>query len=198
MSTPNPQGTIDQVIGVLRQSAAAIDGAFARAGGSLGRGMEIFESLNVSMQCLSSELSTGDMNEAAQALSDLAGELRLLSDALPAEAAMLQRIATYNTEVSSYLGRLLESMRMMTVLARAARIEAAAVHSAPEGFADFTSEILIFTKNAQDSIVVCSRHQAEFFALLHSGITTQCEFESRYHSRLSSLSKELTEIFGSI
>jgi hypothetical protein len=94
MSTPNPQGTIDQVIGVLQQSAAEIDSAFARAGGSLGRGMEIFESLNVSMQGLSSELSTGDMNEAAQALSDLAGELRLLSDALPAEAAMLQRIAT--------------------------------------------------------------------------------------------------------
>jgi len=198
MTARNPQDALDHVLDVLQQSAAEIDGTFARAGDSLGRGMEIFESLNASMQGLSAELAAGDMHEAAQALSDFAGELRLLSDALPAEAAMLQRISTHNTEASSYMDRLLENMRMMTVLARAARIEAAAINSAPEGFADFTSEILTFTRNAQDSIVACARQQANFFALLHSGLAAQCDFESRYRSRLISLSKELTEIFSSI
>ncbi len=150
MTMPIPEDALRHVIALLQRSAAEIDRSFARAGDRLGRGMEIFESLNACMEGLSNELAAGDMQDATQALSDLANELRSLNNAIPAEAATLQTILTHNTEAASYMSRLLENMRMMTILARAARIEAAAVSSTPEGFADFTREILAFTRTAQE------------------------------------------------
>ncbi|WP_026607116.1 hypothetical protein [Methylocapsa acidiphila] len=189
---------LEQVAATLPKSAAEIDHAFARAGERLGRGMDIFESLNAAMIGLSTELSAGGMQKSTQALADLAHELRALSDSLPAETAMLQSLSKHNMDASSFLIRLLENMRMMTVLARAARIEAAAVRAAPEGFADFTSEILQFTRNAQDSITSCARHQTELAALLRSAMKAQSDFERQYRAQLASLSRELTEIFAAI
>jgi hypothetical protein len=198
MTFPDPSAVFGQVLALLPESAAAIDGAFARAGEGLGRGLEIFASLDASMKSLSNQLAAGDMPKALQALSDLSEQLRSLTDALTGESATLQRVAKQNEMASSLLDGLLENMRMMTVLARAARIEVAALNSATENFADFTREILTFTKNARDSIAACARHQGNFSALLRSASKAQGDFEHRYRSQLDSLSGELAAIVGSI
>ncbi|PZN95877.1 MAG: hypothetical protein DCF30_18310, partial [Hyphomicrobiales bacterium] len=101
----------------LEGSAREIDVTFAKAGSQLGEGLSLFEGLKERLSTLSTELSGAEIAEAGKALSGLTGELRAINDGLRGETGVLQNLATHSKDASLALERLLEHMRLITILA---------------------------------------------------------------------------------
>ncbi len=180
-----------RLVQALEGSAREIDVTFARAGSQLGEGLSLFEGLKERLSTLSTELSGAEIAEAGRALSGLAGELRAINDGLRDETGVLQELATHSKEASLSLERLLEHMRLITILARSARIEAVSVQAAGRDFGDFTSEIVALTTQAQHTIQSCARDHDHLSALLGSALAAQRDFEGRYGHALSGLADNL-------
>lgn len=175
----------------LSESARQIDQTFAGVGDRLGRGLSIFDALNQSLTALSGELAGSDMEAAREALLGLADDLRALSEGLPRETRTLQDIATHSTEASQVLGRLLEHMRLIAILARSARIEAVSVQSSQRDFGDFTNEIVALTDRAKRTVEHCARDHGHLADLLESALLRQRAFETQYCGALLALAGKL-------
>jgi hypothetical protein len=189
MSTSNDM--LNRLTTSLSDSARQIDQTFANVGDRLGRGLSIFDTLNQSLTALSGELAGSDMEAARDALLGLANDLRILSEGLPHETRTLQDIATHSTEASQALGRLLEHMRLIAILARSARIEAVSVQSNQRDFGDFTNEIVALTDKAKRMVEHCARDHNHLADLLDSALIRQRAFETQYGGALLNLAGKL-------
>lgn len=189
---------LPRLIQALEGSAREIDVTFARAGNQLGQGLSLFEGLKERLSTLSAELSGDEIARAGTTLSGLAGELRAINDGLRQETGVLHELATHSKDASQALERLLEHMRLITILARSARIEAVSVQAAGRDFGDFTSEIVALTTQAQRTIQNCARDHDHLSALLGSALAAQRDFEGRYGQALSALAGNLEQTLAEV
>ena len=189
---------LSRLIQALEGTAREIDVTFARAGSQLGEGLGLFEGLKERLSTLSTELSGEGIAQAGATLSGLAGELRGIKDGLRHETGVLQDLAVHSKEASQALERLLEHMRLITILARSARIEAVSVQAAGRDFGDFTSEIVALTTQAQRTIQNCARDHDHLSALLGSALAAQRDFEDRYGEALTALADDLEETLAEV
>lgn len=193
MITVTDDPALSRLIQALEGTAREIDVTFARAGSQLGEGLALFEGLKERLTTLSSDLSGPEIARAGSTLSGLAGELRSINDGLRDETGVLQDLALLSKDASQALERLLEHMRLITILARSARIEAVSVQAAGRDFGDFTSEIVSLTTQAQRTIQNCARDHDHLSALLGSALEAQRDFEGRYGQALSALAGKLEQ-----
>jgi ABC-type transporter Mla subunit MlaD len=189
---------LPRLIQALEGSAREIDVTFARAGSQLGEGLSLFEGLKERLSTLSAELSGETIADAGRTLSGLAGELRAINDGLHDETGVLQELAAHSKDASQALDRLLEHMRLITILARSARIEAVSVQAAGRDFGDFTSEIVALTTQAQRTIQNCARDHDHLSALLGTALAAQRDFEGRYGHALSALAGNLDQTLAEV
>lgn len=198
MMTLADDPALPRMIQALEGTAREIDVTFARAGSQLGEGLALFEGLKERLTTLSSELSGSDIARAVSTLSGLAGELRAINQGLCDETAVLQDLASHSREASQALERLLEHMRLITILARSARIEAVSVQAAGRDFGDFTSEIVALTTQAQRTIQNCARDHDHLSALLASALEAQRDFEGRYGQAILGLAGKLEQTLAEV
>ncbi len=189
---------LPRMIQSLEGTAREIDVTFARAGSQLGEGLALFEGLKERLSTLSAELSGHEIADAGKALSGLAGELRGINASLQDETGVLQELATHSSTASQALERLLEHMRLITILARSARIEAVSVQAAGRDFGDFTSEIVALTTQAQHTIQNCARDHDHLIVLLGTALEAQRDFEGRYGNALSALADNLEQTLAEV
>lgn len=189
---------LPRLIQALEGSAREIDVTFARAGSQLGEGLSLFENLKERLSTLSAELSGEAIADAGRTLSGLAGELRAINDGLHDETGVLQELATHSKDAAQALDRLLEHMRLITILARSARIEAVSVQAAGRDFGDFTSEIVALTTQAQRTIQNCARDHDHLSALLGTALAAQRDFEGRYGHALTALAGNLEQTLAEV
>jgi hypothetical protein len=198
MITTADDPALSRLIQALEGTAREIDVTFAQAGSQLGEGLALFEGLKERLTTLSSELSGPEIAQAGSTLSGLAGELRAINNGLRDETAVLQDLASHSKDASQVLERLLEHMRLITILARSARIEAVSVQAAGRDFGDFTSEIVSLTTQAQRTIQNCARDHDHLSALLASALEAQRDFEGRYGQALSALAGKLEQTLAEV
>jgi hypothetical protein len=189
---------LPMLIHSLEGSAREIDLTFATAGRQLGEGLSLFETLKERLSTLSSELAGSEIAQAGATLAGLAGELRAINDGLQGETATLRELARHGNAASQALDRLLDHMRLITILARSARIEAVSIQAAGRDFGDFTSEIMTLTTQAQRTIQACARDYERLSGLLGSALAAQRDFDGRYGHALSDLATNLEQTLAEV
>jgi hypothetical protein len=173
-----------------------IEDTFAQVGNHLGRGHAIFQDLNGGLALLSDELSGAKIEGASVALQDIAAKLTGLAEVLPSESALLGAIGRSAGEASSVLKSLVKQIQMVMIIARSARIEAAALDTSQESFLDFTQEAFELAKAVQRSIDACSEDQQRLVDAINIALNRQREFEARYRAQLVSVSSELISAYS--
>ena len=81
---------------------------------------------------------------------------------------------------------------MITIIARASRIEAASLDGDRGDFLNFTKEASDLAKTVQLSIVGCAKEQQQLAAAIAEALKGQSSFERQYRPQLLTASKELT------
>lgn len=193
-----PADTLAEAIAAIEDVSSRIEDVFARVGHELGRGHLIFKELNQGLATLSSELSGAEIEGAATALQEIAARLSDLAQALPAESALLETIGKSTAEASALLKPLFKHIQMITIIARSARIEAAALDGDREGFLAFTQEAYDLGKAVQGAIEGCARDQQRLSEAVATAFGRQKEFESRYRNQLAAESVELGSAYSGL
>ncbi|GLR96424.1 MULTISPECIES: hypothetical protein [Bradyrhizobium] len=193
-----PADTLADAIAAIEDVSSRIEDVFARVGHELGRGHLIFKELNQGLATLSSELSGAEIEGAATALQEIAARLSDLAQALPAESALLETIGKSTAEASALLKPLFKHIQMITIIARSARIEAAALDGDREGFLAFTQEAYDLGKAVQGAIEGCARDQQRLSEAVATAFGRQKEFESRYRNQLAAESAELGSAYSGL
>lgn len=193
-----PADTLAEAIAAIEDVSSRIEDVFARVGHELGRGHLIFKELNQGLATLSSELSGAEIEGAATALQEIAARLSDLAQALPAESALLETIGKSTAEASALLKPLFKHIQMITIIARSARIEAAALDGDREGFLAFTQEAYDLGKAVQGAIEGCARDQQRLSEAVATAFGRQKEFESRYRNQLAAESAELGSAYSGL
>jgi hypothetical protein len=193
-----PASTLTEASASIEDVSSRIEHVFSRVGHELGRGHLIFKELNQGLATLSEELSGAEIEGAATALQEIAARLSELAQALPAETALLASIGTRTAEASSLLKPLFKHIGLITIIARSARIEAASLDGAREGFLAFTQEAYDLGKAVQRSIEGCARDQQRLAEAVATAFGRQRDFESRYRNELVSESAELAGAYSGL
>lgn len=186
------------VLAPIAATAASIEGAFLKAGDALGRGLKIFEQLGTGLSSLSGELDEGAMESATVSIGRVADELVAFSEHLPRDGATLTELYACSKTVSSRLDRLIESMRMMTVLTRSARIEAVIFDTNGAEFVDFTQEIGQLMRHVQAKVQTCSREHAKLVDILAAAVRAQETLDADYRTKLLDMASDLRATFATI
>lgn len=186
------------ILSPIAATAASIEGAFLKAGDALGRGLAIFEQLGSGLFSLSGELDEGAMGAATVSIGRVADELVAFSAHLPRDSATLADLHACAKSVSSRLDRLIESMRMMTVLTRSARIEAVIFDTKGAEFVDFTQEIGQLMRQVQAKVVTCSREHAKLVDILGAAARAQETLDRDYREKLLAMASDLQATFATI
>ena len=199
MHDPNaPMASISAtVLDQVDRGAASIEQAFLAAGQGLGRGLDTFNGISGSLAEFLGTLQGGRMAAASSSIGVLAQRLVAISEALPRDAALLHEIAAGNDGIGKHFEALLEHIRMMTIIASSARIEAA-VFGEAAGLDSFTVEISTLTASVRTALSRCgSEHAAmtERISRLHKA---QAALDRDFRERLLVLARELSETFALI
>ncbi len=189
---------LPRLIGALEVNAREIDLTFARAGSELGEGLSLFEALKERLNDLSGELSGERLSQAGETLAELARALRGIGLGLAREAASMRDLASHSHDATDLLDRLLDHMRLITILARSARIEAVSVQAIGQDFGNFTQEIVTLTVEASRTIDRSLRDYRHLATLLVTALSAQRDFESRYGVALAGLADELSEALAEV
>ncbi|WP_420104585.1 hypothetical protein [Bosea sp. (in: a-proteobacteria)] len=180
-----------RLIASLEEQARTVDVTFASAGRDLGEGLTLFDALKQGLDALSRQLSGAEITEAGATFRGLAADLRPLRESLATETHALLEIASQSANAGRTLDKLVEHIRLITILARSARIESISIQGVGRDFGDFANEIVELTTQAQRTIETCARDHARMSNLLHAALSSQREFESRYGAALWALADKL-------
>lgn len=192
------QASIAHGLASIDEVSSRIETTFAQVGAQLGQGHAIFHDLNEALTDLSRELSCAQIEGASAALHKIAGELNGLTEALPAESALLDRLRRCVAEAGALLKQLLKHVAMITIIARSAKIESASLDGDRQSFAAFTQEAYELGKAVQRSMEVCARDQELLAAAVETAWERQTDFERRHRVQLGSSSAELTSAFADL
>lgn len=177
--------------------AASIEQAFLLAGQGLGRGLDTFNGMSTSLADLLAALQGGRMAEASTSIGMLAATLTGISEALPRDAAVLQALSASNAGIAKHLDTLLEHLRMMTIIASSARIEAA-VFGEAAGLDSFTLEIGRLTAAVRTAVSRCAGNHAAMTERVGRLSAAQTGLDRDFRERLLVLARELSDTFGLI
>lgn len=180
-----------RLIASLEEQARSVDVTFAVAGRDLGEGLSLFEALKARLSTLSDQLSGEGIAAAGSTLRRLAEDLRPLRQALSVETSALLDIANHSAAAGRALEKLVEHIRLITILARSARIESISIQGVGRDFGDFANEIVELTTQAQRTIETCARDHSRMSGLLTAALASQREFETRYGPALWALADKL-------
>ena len=189
---------LPQILEPICRSAAAIEGAFLKASEGLGRGLEAFEQLNVAMTGLARELDSGSIGMAAASLDGLCHDLRAIGAQLPDDVTTLEALVVESEAITARLERLLDHIRMVTVISRVARIEAIVFDSGTFGVQDFTQQITAMASRIRDDVEACVRTHAQMIDLLKGALHAQTDLDRQYRDKLATLVVQLGEAFALI
>lgn len=187
-----PAKPLTQLITSLEDHARSVDATFAVAGRDLGRGLNLFDTLKERLTALSGRLSGDRIIAARGALARLADDLRPLRQTLAAETRSLLDIAAHSAAAGQTWEKLVEHIRLITIIAHYARIESISFQGVRSDFGDFANEIFELTTQAQRTIEACARDHARMSKLLAAALASQREFETQYGAALSSLADKLS------
>lgn len=182
----------------IEEFSSHIEATFAEVGGHLGRGHAMFNDLNDGLAALSHELSGAKIEGAAESLQSIAAKLTELSEALPAESALLKTIGADAAQTSAVLEPLIKHIEMILIIARSARIEAASFDVSRGGFLDFTQEAIDLAQAAKSSIEVCKSEQRRLCDAVGIAMNRQHAFEARYRAQLVAVSGNLMGGYSSM
>lgn len=180
-----------RLIASLEEQARSVDVTFAAAGRDLGEGLSLFDALKERLTALSGQLSGQGIAAAGATFRRLAEGLRPLRQTLSDETAALVDIATHSTAAGRTLEKLVEHIRLITILARSARIESISIQGVGRDFGDFANEIVELTTQAKATIETCARDHSRMSGLLTAALASQREFETRYGPALWALADKL-------
>jgi hypothetical protein len=180
-----------RLVASLEEQARSVDVTFAAAGRDLGEGLSLFDALKQRLTALSGQLSGDGLAAAGATFRRLAEDLRPLRQALSDETAALVDIATHSTAAGRTLEKLVEHIRLITILARSARIESISIQGVGRDFGDFANEIVDLTTQAKATIETCARDHSRMSGLLGAALASQREFETRYGPALWALADKL-------
>ena len=189
---------LSQILEPICRSAAAIETAFLKASEGLGRGLDAFDQLNVAMTGLARELDSGSIGTAAASLDGLCHDLRAIGTQLPEDVTTLEALVVESEAITARLDRLLDHIRMVTVISRAARIEAIVFDSQALGLQDFTQQITAMASRIRDDVEACTRTHSQMVELLKGALQSQTDLDRHYRDRLATLVGELGETFSAI
>ena len=189
---------LPEILEPIRRSAAAIEGAFLEASQGLGRGLESFEQLNVAMTGLARELDGGSIEMAAVSLDGLCHDLQAIGAQLPEDVTTLEALVVESEAITARLDRLLDHIRMVTMISRAARIEAIVFDSDGLGLQDFTQQITAMASRIRDDVEACARTHRGMYDLLKGALRSQTDLDRRYRDKLVTLVGQLGETFSAI
>lgn len=181
-----------RLIASLADHARSVDTTFAAAGRDLTEGLGLFDALKERLTALSGQLTGERIVAASATLGRLSEDLRPLRQMLAEERRALQDIVAHSAAAGQTWEKLVERIRLITILARASRIESVSVEGAMGDFGDFANEIVELTTQAQRTIETSAREHHRLSALLTSALTAQHEFETRYGPALWSLADKLS------
>ncbi len=179
-------------------SADAIEGAFLAASQGLGRGLEAFAALNVAMTGLARELDSGSIGTAAESLDGLCHDLRVIGAQLPEDVTTLEALVLDSEAITARLDRLLDHIRSVTVISRAARIEAVVFDNETLGLREFTLQITAMAARIRDDVEGCARTQSRMDDLLRGALQSQTDLDRHYCDKLATLVEQLGETFSAI
>jgi hypothetical protein len=191
MSVGGPADTITEAVVSVEDVSLRIEDAFAKTGNHLGLGHSIFKDLNGGLTALSRELSGAELEGASAALQGIAQRLNDLAEELPAEIDLLSSLGGCAKEASSFLQPLLKHIRLITIIARSARIEASSLDKDRDKLLAFTEEAFVLGKSVEGSIEGCVRDQKLLSAAVETALNRQKDFEKLYRTQLISTSAQL-------
>ena len=189
---------LPQILEPIGRSAAAIEGAFLKASLGLGRGLEAFEPLNVAMTGLARELDRGSIGTAAVSLDGLCRDLRAIGAQLPEDIRSLEALVLESEAITARLARLLDHVRMVTVISRAARIEAVVFDTETVGPQDFTQQITAMASRIRDDVEACARTHSRMYDLLRGALHAQTNLDRHYRDEFATVVGQLGEAFSAI
>ncbi|MCW6507650.1 methyl-accepting chemotaxis protein [Lichenifustis flavocetrariae] len=188
---------LDQALAPIDRSAASIEQAFLQAGESLGRGLDTFDRLGAEMTAFLAGWQSDGMGQTSAKVDELAVQLIRISQALPKDLAILERLVAGNEDIAKQLELLLENIRMMTIIARSARIEA--VVFGPElGLATFTDEMSLLTRTVRQEISGCAEDHKRLTDQIRDVARAQARMDRDFRDKLAALAEELTQTFALI
>ena len=189
---------LPRILDPICRSAAAIEGAFLRASEGLGRGLEAFGQLNVAMTVLARELDSGSIGTAAVSLDGLCHDLRAIGAQLPDDVTTLEALVGESEAITARLDRLLDHIRMVTVISRTARIEAIVFDSGTFGVQDFTHQITTMASRIREDVAACVRTHSEMVDLLKGALHSQTDLDRQFRDKLATLVGQIGEAFSDI
>lgn len=191
-----PPDPIPSAIASIEGVSSRVEEAFAGVGRQLGRGHAIFQELNQALMALFGELSGAEIEGASNALQAVAERLNGLAKALPAETALLGQLGKAAAEASDLLPPLFKHIEMISIIARSARIEAAALANDRENFLAFTQEAHELAKSVQLSLEGCARDQALLARAIETAVKRQNDFDQRYRAQLLAAGSDLISAYA--
>lgn len=183
-------------IAAIEEVSSRIEESVAAAGQRLGRGHAIFQGLNQALSALAEELSSSQIESASAALHDIAERLNGLAEALPAESELLGRLDKVAVEASGMLKPLFKHVQMISIIARSARIEAAALADNRESFLAFTREANDLAQMVERSLAGCLHRQDRLTRAIEVALNRHTDFDQRYRNKLTSAGNELVSAYA--
>ena len=107
-------------------------------------------------------------------------------------------LVTSNEAIARRLDRLLDHIRMMTVVSRYARIEAIVFDNEAAGLDGFTQEISRLTNDVQNDVGACARTSTKMFGLLGHVSHSQSDLDRDCREDLAGPGTESHQTFGVI
>ncbi len=189
---------LPRILEPICRSADAIEGAFLKASEGLSRGLDAFQALNAAVTGLGREFDSGSIGSAAVSLDGLCLALRAIGEQLPEDVVTLQGLVAESEAITAWLQRLLDHIRMVTVISRAARIEAIVFDTGSSGARDFTQQITAMASLIRDDVEACVRNHSEMLVHLKGALQAQTDLDRRYGDKLATLAKQLGEASSAI
>jgi hypothetical protein len=183
--------TMAGALAAVADVASHLEETFATVGSHLGLGHTLFDELNAGLAALSEELSGAKIAGASAAIEEIANKLTQLVDVLHTEGGLLGAIGASADQASAVLKPLVKHIKMVMIIARNAKIEAATLGSGQDGFLDFTEEAFKLAAAVQASIESCTADQGRLSEAVATALGRQRDFETRYRDRLRSVSAGL-------
>lgn len=178
---------------VIAEGAAAIEAVFLSAGTELGRCLDGFRTLTDDLKGLAAELDAGGMAEASAGLSRMTEGLRDVGGRLPADSRVLASLLGTNKGLGRRFDDLIDDMRMMVVVSRAARLEAVASDDQRTSLDAFSRTIDEQIGAAQSHLDASAADHARLTVVLDRAARDHFAFDTGFGTRLAGLATELDE-----
>ena len=185
--------SLNSLLPVIAEGAAAIENAFLSAGQGLSQGLDAFRSLTDCLKGLGTELDTGGMALAATGLSRMTASLRDVGERLPVDSKVLGSLLGTNKGLTRRFDDLIGDMRMMVVVSRSARLEAVASDEQRVSLETFSRTIDEQIGAVQRRIDQCAADHGKLTAMLERAARDHLAFDTGFGTRLASLASELDE-----